>query len=159
MYTWKDLCPLTSEEATRALGHGLLILALQGGKSQVVKTKAGILFHAKRGAVFATDRRALEMKETHYEADYVILRNDTDGVVSASKLYKTRDEAKDDCKAFLAQTMREHGILEDGRYDAHYELYRYTFGNFAGLDEDDEGEVVLESGVVTDVPAGFWLPF
>ena len=75
------------------------------------------------------------------------------------KAYKTRDEAKDDCKRLLAQTMLRNGICADGQYWVVYELNRYLFGDFNGLDEMDEGEITMKNKVVTDVPAGFWLPF
>lgn len=160
MYTWKDLCPLTAEEALRVHRKGLRVLALSSVRSFIIKDMRDIRRHAKRDRIFAVNKDELLRSETHYVANYtIVVEMDGSHNVIAEKAYKTRDEAKDDCKRLLAQTMLRNGICADGQYWVVYELNRYLFGDFNGLDEMDEGEITMKNKVVTDVPAGFWLPF
>lgn len=159
MFTWRELCPLTAKEACVAFEKGLMVLGISADAGFVVKSKRDICRHAKKGGVFATDREALTQKETYYIATYTIFRED-DGVIEVSKKYATKDDAKNDCHSLLAQAMREHGIRKDGKYRAVCEMHRFAFGEYRGMcDFPEEGEITLKNGVVTDVPAGFWLPF
>lgn len=168
-YVWKDLCPLTCKEAHVALAKGLPVICLDPKQSTTMTIKDDITRRAKKGAIFAVRRELLEKEETHYIANYTIsrkLKDDSQGYrmrdpeqVEASKQYKTQLEVGDDCKKFLSQVMRQHGLCEDGIYWATYERSRYTFGIYEGVEEYDEGEIVVKNGEVTQVPSGFWLPF
>ena len=160
MYTWKDMIPLTCKEAHAAFKKGLTVLCLHPTQSQIAKSLADIKRHASKGGVFATDRDALLCKETYFIAKYSVFYGPNQPLrFAVSKKCATRDEAMDGCKAFLAQSLREHGIKEDGQYWAEFDLDRYVMGEYDTMTDFDEGFITVKDQAVTDVPCGFWLPF
>lgn len=157
---WINMVPLNRDEALDAFKRGLKVLCLRSDLSYMATSKAAIMRHARRGGVFAVDRDALVRQHTHFIAHYTIMCNESDcNAVKVSRQYATRDEACDNCKNLLTQTLRAHGIQEDGEYWATYELDKYFMGNYEHCYECDEGYITLKGNEVTDVPAGFWMPF
>lgn len=161
MYKWIHYCPLTASEAVRAFKKGINVYAIGCGEDFLVTRRQEIRQHSKRGGMFAADRDVVIQSETHFIAHYAILVNnkETDKAIMVKKKYKNRSELQDDCMNLLTKTMRKHGVLEDGTYQAMLEIERYLFGEFERTDDYDEGEIVMQNGAVTRVPSGFWLPF
>lgn len=166
-YRWKNHIPLTAGDAKHAFQKGVQVLCLHpSGKDCIVSSEADIRKHARKGGIFAAERKKLTAAITTYSMDYRII-HPVSGPAMEMKtpengLWLTVESEDrfvlfDNGEANFSKLAKQHGC-PDGEYWVEYTGYSHAFGKRTCTDVD-EGVITIKDGEVVKSPANFWLPF
>lgn len=166
-YRWNNYIPLASRDAKNAFQKGVQVLCLHpSGKDSIVASEADIRKHARKGGLFAAERKKLKTAITTYSMEYRIvhpvsgpameMETPEDGLmltVEANDRYKLFENGE----ANFSRLAKQHNC-PDGEYWVEYTGYSHTFGKRSCTDVD-EGVITVKNGEVVKSPTNFWLPF
>lgn len=165
-YPWRDMIPLTADDAKKALAQQLEVFALlPNGKLRQMFSKAAISRRSLFGTCFCVDRKAFRKANTQYEAHYGFFAKNGDFLEDGHPLkdapvvsfYEAPEDAYVYSRAKLADALAAVGI-KNGQFWLEFDLTEYFLNEKQPVGHD-EGIVVIKDGVLMEVPAGLELPF